>query len=102
MSDFVAVLNCLSEHCNYATELNMLRDRIVWSINNAAVQMRLLESSDLTFEDAVKTALVMKPLKRMPVNSVRQLQVVYRVCLLTGYRLRPRAWRVTTAATEVI
>lgn len=38
VSDFVAALKCLSEHCNYGTVLNnMLRDRIVCGINNAAV-----------------------------------------------------------------
>ncbi|XP_077560682.1 uncharacterized protein LOC144175462 [Haemaphysalis longicornis] len=42
----------------------MLRDRIVCGINSADVQTRLLEKLDLTFDDAVQTALAMEAAKK--------------------------------------
>ncbi|XP_037502384.1 uncharacterized protein LOC119376711 [Rhipicephalus sanguineus] len=65
VSNFIAALKSLSEHCNFGKELeNMLRDRVVCGINNAGVQTRLLEKADLTFEDAVQTALAMEAAKK--------------------------------------
>ncbi|CAN7949551.1 unnamed protein product [Ixodes hexagonus] len=65
VSNFVAALKSLSEHCNFGTELgNMLRDRIVCGINSVAIQTRLLEQPNLTFEDAVQTALAMEAAKK--------------------------------------
>ncbi|XP_077550655.1 uncharacterized protein LOC144163846 [Haemaphysalis longicornis] len=65
VSNFMAALKSLSEHCNFGTEIgNMLRDRIVCGINNADVQTRLLEKPDLTFDDAVQTALAIEAEKR--------------------------------------
>lgn len=65
VSKFVAALKSLSEHCNFGTELgNMLRDRIVCGINSVTIQTRLLEQPDLTFEDAVQTALAMEAAKK--------------------------------------
>ncbi|XP_077544876.1 uncharacterized protein LOC144158092 [Haemaphysalis longicornis] len=66
VSNFIAALKSLSEHCNFGAELeNMLRDRIVCGINSADVQTRLLEKPDLTFDDAVQTALAMEAAKKM-------------------------------------
>ncbi|CAN7942370.1 unnamed protein product [Ixodes hexagonus] len=42
----------------------MLRDRIVCGINDAAIQTRLLEIPDLTFEVAVQTARAMESAKK--------------------------------------
>lgn len=65
ISDYIAVLKHLSEHCDYGEELDkMIRDRIVYGINNAAIQTRLLEIPDLTFEHAVQMALAMEAAKR--------------------------------------
>ncbi|KAH7981020.1 hypothetical protein HPB49_020994 [Dermacentor silvarum] len=65
MSGFTAVLKSLSEHCNFAAELeNMIRDRIVCGVNNADIQTRLLENAELTLQDAVQTALAMKAAKK--------------------------------------
>lgn len=65
VSNFIAALKNLSEHCNFVAELeNMLRDRIVCGINSTDVQTRLLEKPDLTFDEAVQTALAMEAAKK--------------------------------------
>lgn len=65
VSNYVASLKSLSEHCNFGAELeNMLRDRIVCGINNSDIQTRLLEQADLTFDNAVQTALAMEAAKK--------------------------------------
>lgn len=65
VSDFIAALKSLSEHCDYGAELEkMLRDRIVCGINDAVIQTRLLEIPDLTFEVAVQTARAMESAKK--------------------------------------
>ncbi|XP_064479921.1 uncharacterized protein K02A2.6-like [Ornithodoros turicata] len=58
VSDFVAALKSLSEHCSFGSELeNMLRDRVVCGIDNQAQQ------PSLTFKSAVQTALAMEAAK---------------------------------------
>ncbi|CAN8014165.1 unnamed protein product [Ixodes persulcatus] len=65
VSNYVAALKNLSEHCSFGAELeNMLRDRVVCGINSTAIQTRLLERPELTFEDAVQTAVAMEAAKR--------------------------------------
>lgn len=65
VSNFIAALKSLPEHCNFGAELeNMFCDRIVCGINSADVQTRLLEKPDLTFDDAVQTTLAMEAAKR--------------------------------------
>ncbi|XP_064465302.1 uncharacterized protein K02A2.6-like [Ornithodoros turicata] len=64
VSDFVAALKSLSEHCSFGSELeNMLRDRVVCGIDNQEIQTRLLEQPSLTFKSAVQTALAMEAAK---------------------------------------
>ena len=49
MSQFVAELRRLSEHCDFKATLDdMLRDRIVCGVRNSSVQRRLLAESGLT------------------------------------------------------
>ena len=61
VSDFVAALRNMAEHCNYGSSLeNMLRDRLVSGINNARIQRRLLSEVDLTFKKAYEIALSME------------------------------------------
>ncbi|XP_075726240.1 uncharacterized protein LOC142767881 [Rhipicephalus microplus] len=65
VSDFIAALKSLSEHCSFGAELeNVLRDRVVCGISNVDVQTRPLEKPDLTFDDAVQTTLAMEAAKR--------------------------------------
>ncbi len=59
VATFLARLRSLTEHCNFGDSLEpMLRDRVVYGINDRAIQKRLLaESSDkLTFKRAVELA----------------------------------------------
>ena len=57
VADYVAGLRRLAERCAYGEMLEeMLRDRFVCGINNAAIQRRLLAESDLTLTKAVAVA----------------------------------------------
>ena len=54
---FVSQFRCLSQHCKFeATLEDMLRDRLVCSINDEALQKRLLAEPDLTYAKAVEIA----------------------------------------------
>ena len=57
VAEYVAALRKLAEHCNFGDTLDeMLRDRLVCGIANAAVQKRLLTEPELTFTKAVTIA----------------------------------------------
>ena len=44
---YMAELRRLAEHCNYGDTLDkMLRDRLVWGINDAGIQRKLLQEND--------------------------------------------------------
>ena len=57
VSEYVASLGQLTEHCNYGDNLNtMLRDRLVCGINDTRIQKRLLsEGSALTYARALNS-----------------------------------------------
>ena len=69
---YVAELRRLAEHCNYGDSLNeMLRDRLVCSINNnERLQRRLLAEASLTFKKAYDITLAMEAAER----SAKELQ----------------------------
>ena len=68
---FVSDLRSLAKFCNYGTALdNMLRDRMVCSINDVSIQCHLLSEQDLTFEKAHTLALGME----MAARNVQALQ----------------------------
>lgn len=72
VTEYVAVLRELAQHCNYGDKLKeMLRDRIVCGIADDRMQRRLLAESELTFEKALKVALAMETASR----DVRDLQL---------------------------
>ena len=53
----VAELCRLAEFCNYGTTLDkMLRDRIVWGIEDENIQRKLLQEADLTLKRALTIA----------------------------------------------
>ena len=57
VSEFVAGLRRLSEHCQFGTTLeDMLRDRLVCGISDDRIQRRLLAERELAFEKAVEIA----------------------------------------------
>lgn len=58
VTEYVAELRRLAQNCNYGATLEeMLRDRIVCSINDDRIQRRLLAETNLTFDNALKIAL---------------------------------------------
>ena len=58
VADYLAALRRLAEHCNYGDTLEkMLRDRLVWGINDAGIQRKLLQENDpLTLARALTVA----------------------------------------------
>ena len=57
MSDYVAELHRLAQHCNYGDTLDkMLRDRIVWGIKNEPTHKKLLQVSDLNYAKTLTVA----------------------------------------------
>lgn len=72
VTEYVAVLRELAQHCNYGDKLKeMLRDRVVCGIADDRMQRRLLAEPELTFEKALKLALAMETANR----DVRDLQL---------------------------
>lgn len=65
VANFVAELRQLSEHCDFGTVLDdMLHDRLVCSINNDAIQHRLLgETPPLTFKKALEISIAVHQVK---------------------------------------
>ena len=58
ISDFIANLRRISEHCKYGTNLeDMLRDRIVCGVRDKRIQQRLLAEPDLKFTKARELAI---------------------------------------------
>lgn len=54
---YLAELRRLAEHCNYRDTLDlMLRDRLMWGINDAGIQKLLQESDLLTLARALTVA----------------------------------------------
>ena len=61
VSDFVAQLRKLSEHCDFGETLqDMLRDRLVCGCKDQHLQCKLLAEADLKFDTAVKIAKAME------------------------------------------
>ena len=57
VASFLANLRSLSEDCNFGESLEvMIRDRIVYGINDRAFQKRLLSETKLTYKRAVELA----------------------------------------------
>ena len=68
---YVAELRSLSEYCNFGAVLNdMIRDRLVCGLNDAAIQKRLLAEPALTYAKAVELALSAET----SAQSVRELR----------------------------
>ncbi|XP_061594943.1 uncharacterized protein K02A2.6-like [Cololabis saira] len=72
VTEYVAVLRELAQHCNYGDKLKeMLRDRLVCGIADDRIQRRLLAEPDLTFERVLKVAQAIETASR----DVRDLQL---------------------------
>ncbi|XP_026142558.1 uncharacterized protein K02A2.6-like [Carassius auratus] len=65
VTQYVAVLRGLSEHCEFGGHLDdALRDRFVCGLKSEATQKRLLTESTLTFQRAVELAVSMETASR--------------------------------------
>ncbi|CAC5376393.1 unnamed protein product [Mytilus coruscus] len=72
VSQFVAELRQISEHCDYKATLDdMLRDRLVCGIKEDRIQRRLLAEPGLTFKKAMEVATAME----MAAKNAQDLQV---------------------------
>ncbi|CAC5419830.1 unnamed protein product [Mytilus coruscus] len=72
VSQFVAELRQISEHCDYKATLDdMLRDRLVCGIKEDRIQRRLLAEPGLTFKKAMEVATAME----MAAKNAHDLQV---------------------------
>ncbi|CAC5416659.1 unnamed protein product [Mytilus coruscus] len=72
VSQFVAELRQISEHCVYKATLDdMLRDRLVCGIKEDRIQRRLLAEPGLTFKKAMEVATAME----MAAKNAHDLQV---------------------------
>ena len=80
VATYVAASCKLSGHCNYGeTLLEMLRDRLVCSVNNEKIQQRLLAELDLTLKKAEEIALAIE------LASVMGKFTDFSVCLFGRY-----------------
>ncbi|XP_048866410.1 uncharacterized protein LOC125739899 [Brienomyrus brachyistius] len=65
VSEYVAVLRELAQHCNYGEKLKeMLCDRLVCGIADDHIQRRLLAEPELTFDKALAVAQAMETANR--------------------------------------
>ncbi|CAC5416980.1 unnamed protein product [Mytilus coruscus] len=72
VSQFVAELRQISEHCDYKATLDdMLRDRHVCGIKEDRIQRRLLAEPGLTFKKAMEVAIAIE----MAAKNAQDLQV---------------------------
>ena len=72
VSDYVAVLRDLSEHCEFGTDLDEhLRDRIVCGINIEKILQKLLSQKRLTLADAIDNAIAIEA----AMKNTREIQI---------------------------
>lgn len=65
VSQFVAVLKRLSEHCEFGLSLNdTIRDRLVCGLRSEAIQKRLLTEANLSLEKAIEISTSMEMVSR--------------------------------------
>jgi len=65
VNDFITLLHCLSEHCQYGElRSKMIQDRIVIRLHDSALSEKLQLEADLTLEKAVATARQRESIKK--------------------------------------
>lgn len=70
ISEFVAELRRLSEHCNFAEFEKMLRDQIVCGVNDESLQKKLFSEPELTYARTYELAIAAE----MASKSVRNIR----------------------------
>ena len=72
IKQYAAVLQKLTEHCNFGPALNeALRDRLICGMRNQTVQKRLLVKADLDFAKALEIA----EMEEMAIKDASELQL---------------------------
>ena len=65
VSDYIATLRKLSEHCSFGATINEhLRDRIVCGINNDKILQKLLAMKNLTLQEAIDHSIAIESAAR--------------------------------------
>ena len=65
MTQYIAVIKKLSEHCEFGAHLHdALRDRLLCGVNTEVIQKRLLTEAALTFKRAMEIAVSMETVAR--------------------------------------
>ena len=65
VSEYIAELRRLSEHCNFGNNLDSsLRDRIVCGINDPAIQKKLLSETNLDLKKTITVAVALEAATR--------------------------------------
>lgn len=80
VSQFVAVLKQLSEHCEFGQSLNdTLRDRLVCGLRGEGIQKRLLTETELTLEKAIdiSTSMEMAAREAQQLSASTQVHKVF-------------------------
>ena len=82
MTDFVAELRLLSEHCDFGTKQNeMFRDRLVCGVSDPTIQHRLLAEPDsMTLDKALNIVRAME----LAEQNTRNIQALQRQMVAAG------------------
>uniref|UniRef100_A0AAQ4QCI8 CCHC-type domain-containing protein n=1 Tax=Gasterosteus aculeatus aculeatus TaxID=481459 RepID=A0AAQ4QCI8_GASAC len=79
ISQFVAVLKQLSEHCEFGHSLNdTIRDRLVCGMRSGTIQKRLLTEANLTLQKALEVSLSME-MANKDAQQLSTLTLVHKV-----------------------
>ena len=96
ISEFVAQLRKLSEHCSFGEGLqDMLRDRLVCGCKDHRLQCKLLAETDLTFEKAFKIAKAAETAEK-EARDLHDTPAAQPVHVIKGTRSNKHAQRAQT------
>ena len=96
ISEFVAQLRKLSEHCSFGEGLqDMLRDRLVCGCKDYRLQCKLLAETDLTFEKAFKIAKAAETAEK-EARDLHDTPAAQPVHVIKGTRSNKHAQRAQT------
>ncbi|XP_061892213.1 uncharacterized protein LOC133642088 [Entelurus aequoreus] len=98
VSQFIAVLKRLSEHCEFGLSLNdTIRDRLVCGLRSEAIQKRLLTEADLTLEKTKPVTIASGEDTSTKCCTLRGLMMthasrhlLFRSCVLPWSSLKPQ------------
>ena len=86
VAQYVSELRALTEYCNFGGTLKMmLRDRLVWRVNDEKIQNRLLSETGLTYQKALSLAQRLETAAQN-LKELQQKQGLEGSGVGTGYR----------------